>query len=333
MTVRCPDHLSPWVERGTKGAAWPLVALSICLAGTAAAEEIEVSFAYVAAPDLERVTIEQPLGRLDLHGWDEQKVRIVAKKHALDARTLNRLRVRVEIRDGHALIRTGTLVGDVVRFLPSNIPGGAGIDLTIDAPRTVRLRATTFSGDLKTSGFRHGAELASSGGEVRASDISGPVHSSALKGQQHLSEIRGDIEADGVSGDLELEKVDGGVLSARLVDGTITAHRVQTTAMSLVSATGSIFFMGELRKGGRYQFFTQEGDIRIELPHAPFSVSARASGEVRSGFPLDLGKRTQAHCLFGRYLGGGPSLEVSAEQGEVAITPAADFTAGAARSP
>lgn len=310
----------PYAQHRAQSAAWFIIVFSTCIGELALAEESEVSFAYVPAPDVEQITIEQPLGRLDLHGWDEPKVRIVAKKHAPDARTLDRLRVQVDMKDGHIRIRTGTRVGDVIRPLPSSGPGGPGIDLVIDAPRTVQLRASTFSGDLEASGFRRGAELASSGGEVRASDISGPVHSSALKGRQYLSSIHGDVEADGVSGDLELDAVEGEVLSARLVEGMITARRVQTPVVHLISATGGILFIGVLRKGGRYQLFANEGDVRLEFPPAPFSISAQASGEVRSEFPLDRGAKIQVGSIRGRYLGGGPSLELAAGHGSIKLT-------------
>jgi hypothetical protein len=322
MMARFPECIGPCALRGAQSRAWLISVLAISLGGVAWAEESEVSFAYVPAPDVEQVTIEQPLGRLDLHGWDEPKVRIVAKKHAPDARTLDRLRVQVDMKDGHIRIRTGTRVGDVIRPLPSSGAGGPGIDLVIDAPRTVQLRASTFWGDIEASGFRRGAELASSGGEVRASDISGSVRSTALKGRQYLSSIHGNVEAEGVSGDLELDAVEGEVLSARLVEGIITARRVQTPVVQLVSAAGGILFIGVLRKGGRYQFFANEGDVRLEFPRTPFSLSAQASGEVRCEFSLDRGAQSQPGSVHGRYLGGGPSLELSAGHGSIALVPA-----------
>src|SRR5207248_2500103 len=92
-----------------------------------------------------------------------------------------------------------------------------GIDLTVDAPRDVTLRASTWSGDIEATGFRSGAVLSSRGGEVHASDIDGEVRTNALRGKQRLSAIRGNVEADGVTGDVELDSVDGDLLEAKVV--------------------------------------------------------------------------------------------------------------------
>jgi DUF4097 and DUF4098 domain-containing protein YvlB len=290
------------------------------------ADETEVSFAYVPAPSAESVTIEQPLGRLSLHGWDKAEVRIVAKKHARDRAALERLRVNVEMVDGRIRIRTGVRVGQSFRALPpgpavDGAGASAGIDLTVDAPRQVALVAKTWAGDLDASGFRAGAELASTGGEVRASDIEGKLRCNSVQGRQHLSAIHGDVEADGVTGDLELDSVEGAVLDAKVVEGQITARQVRTPVVRLFSTVGGIVFVGTLRPGGRYELGSGEGDVRLVLARVPFSVVARApAGRVKSGFQLvGISAPTEVH---GEFLGGGPSLELAAFKGDVAIEPA-----------
>ena len=205
-----------------------IVTLLIAGAQQARAEEMEVSIAYVPAESAEALVIEQPMGRLTLRAWDKPQVKIVATKHAQDAGSLDRLRVSVEIKDGRIRVRTGVRIGEVLKELPPSSGGGHGgkIDLTIDAPRHTQLVARTFAGDLEASGFRAGAELVSSSGEVTARDIEGKVHTNALKGRQRLASIRGDVEADGISGDFELVEVDGQVLVARVVEGQITAREI-----------------------------------------------------------------------------------------------------------
>jgi hypothetical protein len=300
--------------------------LATCLlfvSAAARAEETEVSFAYVPAENAESITIDQPLGRLSLSGWDRPEVRIVAKKHAPSGAALDRLRVQVDMIDGRIRIRTGVRVGDTFRPLPPGGPGSPGIDLTVDAPRRVALKAATWAGDLDASGFRAGAELASSGGEVRASDIEGPVRSSALKGRQHLSAIRGDVEADGVTGDLELDAVEGEVLSATVVEGQITAREVRTPVVRLFATQGGVIFVGALRPGGRYELQSQEGDVRLRLTAAPFSLTARASGRVAVGFPLRAPRAAPSaeSLVRGEFQGGGPQLVLTAAHGDVFVSP------------
>ena len=56
----------------------------VCVLGAvtvrAAADETEVSFAYVPAPAVEKIVVDQPLGRLSVRGWDRPEVRIAAKR-------------------------------------------------------------------------------------------------------------------------------------------------------------------------------------------------------------------------------------------------------------
>lgn len=297
-----------------------LVLALLLLPSVALAEEQEVSFVYMPAPNAESIAIDQPLGTLELNGWDKPEVRIVAKKHAVDSATLDQLKVNVEMVDGRIRIRTGVRVRD--GFL--SLPGGksAGIDLTVDAPRNVALRAQTWSGDIDASGFRAGAALSSNGGEVRARDIEGEVRTNALTGRQRLSSIHGNVEADGVKGDVELDAVDGELIEVKVVEGRITARRIRSPLVRLFSSTGGVVLIGALRPGGRYELATREGDVKLVLERVPFSVSARApAGAVRNAFSLDhvVGSPT---TLQGDYLGGGAALELTSLRGNVVLEPA-----------
>jgi DUF4097 and DUF4098 domain-containing protein YvlB len=297
-----------------------LAFLLVLVPASARAEETEVTFAYVPAPNVESMAVDQPLGRLTLNGWDKPEVRIVARKHAKDSATLDQLRVNVELDNGKIRIRTGVRVGDTFHPLPvAQGDTSAGIDLSIDAPRGVALRASTWAGDLEAQGFRAGAALSSRGGEVHANDIEGEVRTNALKGKQRLSAIRGNIEADGVTGDVEIDMVDGDLLEAKVVEGQITARRVHSALVRLFSSSG-VVLIGALRPGARYEVIARGGDVRLVLERTPFTVRALApAGGVHSAFTLDhaVGSPT---TLQGDYLGGGPQLLLTALHGNVLLS-------------
>ena len=300
-------------------AAFTVAALVPVFAGPAVAEETEVTFAYVPAPNAESIVIEQPMGRLQLNGWDKPEVRIVAKKHARDAATLDQLRVNVEMQDGHIHVRTGVRVDNSFHPLPS---GEAGIDLTIDVPRHVSLRATTWAGNIDASGFRAGAELSSRGGEVHASDIEGRVRTTCLRGKQRLSSIHGDVEADGVTGDVELDTIDGETLEAKVVEGQITARAITTPVVRLFSSLGGVVMMGTTRPGARYEITARDGNVRLVLKRVPFTIDARAPrGTITNGFNLAnaVGSPTS---LRGEHLGGGAQLDLLAAHGDIIVQPA-----------
>ena len=311
------------------GRAQRLVALAVSLVpsllfaeGIALAEQAEeVTFASVPAPDVESLTIEQPQGKLELNGWDKQEVRVVAHKHARDDKALDQLTVEFVMADGKVHIRTGVRVDNTFRPLPAS--EGAGIDLTISAPRGVNLRAQTWGGNLDVSGMRAGAVLKSRGGEVHAWDIDGEVHTEALRGKQRLTSIRGNVEADGVTGDVELDTIDGEVLEANVVDGQIVARKVHSPLVRLFSSSGGVVLMGTTRPGARYVVTALKGDVRMVLQRAPFTVNARApGGTIKNGFTLahSVGSPT---TLSGEFLGGGPQLELAAAHGNVILEPAA----------
>jgi hypothetical protein len=287
----------------------------------ALAEQEEVTFVNVPAPGAESITIDQPLGRLSLHGWDKPEVRVVAHKHAKDGKTLEQLRVNFEMLDGKIEIRTGVRVDGT--FRPLSAGEAAGIDLTIDAPRRAVLRARTSAGDIDVTGFRAGAELSSRGGEVHASDIDGELRTNTLKGKQRLSAIRGNVEADGITGDMELDTVEGEVLEANVVDGQITARRIRSPLVRLFSGAGGVVLFGSTRPGARLEITAKQGDVRLVLERAPFTVNARApGGAIKNGFTLAnaVGSPT---TLQGDFLGGGAQLELTAAHGNVILEPAA----------
>jgi hypothetical protein len=301
------------------GAAFAVAAI---VPVVALAEEAEVTFVNVPVPNVESIIIEQPLGRLEIQGWDKPEVRIIARKHARDAAMLDQLRVNFEMADGHVHIRTGVRVGDSFHPLPAGADGPAGIDLKISAPRNVNLRAATWSGSLDASGLRAGAELSSRGGEVHASDIQGRVRTTCLRGKQWLSAIHGDVEADGVTGDVELDAIDGEVLEAKVVEGQITARRIRTPLVRLFSSLGGVVLIGSTRPGARYEITTREGDVRLVLEPVPFTVEARAPrGTIRSGFQLTNAVGTPT-SLRGDHMGGGAQLDLVSAHGNVILQPA-----------
>ncbi len=247
--------------------------------GVARAEETEVSFAYVPASAVEDVIVEQPLGRLSVRGWDRPEVRIAATKRAPNHAGLDRLRVRVDLKDGKLEVLTGVRVGEVLRGIPTD--AGYVIDLAVDAPSGARIHATTFDGDLDALGFRAGVVLSSTNGEIHATDIDGPVRSTGTRGRQRLAAIRGDVDAQSLQGALELDSIEGVVLRASVVDGRIEARRVRARVVELVSARGDVTLAGAMPLGARWVLRAPAGDGHLAIDGAPTSLVLHAERGLR----------------------------------------------------
>jgi hypothetical protein len=276
-------------------------AVSSMLSIVVHAEETEVNFVYLPAPDAEAIVIEQPMGNLKVNGWDKPQVRITSRKRAPDAASLERLRIQVDMHDGHIAIKSGVYVRGVFKELPPQAGSGESIELSIDAPRNVRLSARTWAGDLEAAGFRSGAELTSTGGEVRARDIDGKVRTNADFGRQRLSSIRGDVDAHTLKGDMDIDSIDGDLVDARVAEGQITARDLHAAMVRLLSTAGGVVLIGTLKPGGRYELTALDGNVQLRLQRMPFSVSARGE-ELRSAFNLKPAGPPQAGMLRGSFV-------------------------------
>ena len=299
------------------------------------AEDLEADAVYLPAANVSSLAVRNPLGAVRVNGWDRPQLRIIAHKRARTPGVLPRLKVRVDL-DGAGDLRVTTgfyLADQTFNALPLQ---GATIDLTIDVPRGVALTALTFTGDIEVGGFRAGAHLSSQGGQIRVADVVGPVDTRTLHGNQWLEEIRGSLLASGVVGDLALWDIEGQRVEASVFQGQILAREVKGAVVRLRSVVGSIVLTGALLPGGRYDLAVREGDVRLRLQPAPFTVVARAPS-VKSGFALSAvekgGEKGSdrsaaqrgghgAGIQRGQFQGGGGAqLELASARGEVSLLP------------
>ncbi|HTW66142.1 MAG TPA: DUF4097 family beta strand repeat-containing protein [Bryobacteraceae bacterium] len=190
-------------------------------------------------------------GSVRLHGTGDSQASYVIKLRvrATDAREAQRLLDQVNVK-------TGTEGGwTYIRITPPRrVSSGAGLDLTVTGPRTLRdVRVETLGGDVEASGWDGGFEARSAGGRVAIDGIGGS------------SEVRtagGDIQVGTVGGDLRCSSGGGGI-------------RVQKAGGAMWLETGG----GEIvvhEAGGDVHAETGGGNIRID--RAVGTVLARTAG-------------------------------------------------------
>lgn len=291
------------------------------LAVPAGAQEIEQGgYFFIPMPAGEMLKVSNPLGTVRLRGWDQPQVRVQVTKHCRTPDICERIKARFDINRGQLEVTTGVRFADTLRPLPL---AGSSIEVEIDAPRNMEVRASSFTGDIDASGFRRGAHLASQEGEIRAADIAGSVDTRSLQGNQSLQEIHGRLAADVIHGDVALDAVDGETVEVIVYEGQITARGVTSTVVRLRTAVGTIVYVGALAPGGRYELSTHDGDVRLVLKPSPFHLSASASRGVSSDFVLTGSAPSHEPArlaeLRGDYLGGGASLELVSANGAISI--------------
>jgi hypothetical protein len=299
-----------------------LAATALAAPSRARADEIEQGGRfYIPMPAGEVLTVSNPLGTVRLRGWDQREVRVQVKKRCRTPDICERIRARFDVDRGRLDINTGVRFADTLRPLPL---AGSSIEVEIDAPRTMEVHASSFTGDIDASGFRRGAHLASQEGEIRAADIQGPVDTRSLAGNQSLQEIHGRLATNVIHGDVELDAIDGDMVEAVVYEGQITARAVVSTVVRLRTTKGNIVFVGGLAAGGRYELATHDGDLRLVLRPSGFRIAATAARGVWSEFELSSGPRhvpagVRLAELRGDYFGGGASLELTSTNGEISL--------------
>jgi DUF4097 and DUF4098 domain-containing protein YvlB len=204
------------------------------------------------------------------------------------------------------------------------------VDYTVTAPAGTTVVARTLSGDIMVTGIK---------GEVRADTMSGNVTLTGTPGVSLAKTMSGDVTVTGVStqGELRAASLSGDVVirsaRARAVDadstsGNVTLADVTSDRITGKTMTGEVSFTGPLAKGGRYEFRSQSGEVRLTLVGTQgFELDASTfSGGVRSDFPLTLpagqpvGGQATRKSLRGVFGDGGATLLLRAFSGDITIT-------------
>jgi hypothetical protein len=277
-----------------------LAALAVVAALAAAAparaevrDRWEVTLVPPPNYDMEAADINNPLGTVTVRGWDRDEVRIVAEKWAQSPALVKHLKVLAGFcTDGSVCVKTYVLVSTGQKAVP--ISAGR-IDLVMDLPRRLPLKARTFVGDLEAVGMRAGAQLESKSGAIRVRDVHGQVTSRTLRGSQTVTSVLGSVELDGVAGDLDLMQVKGERLVAKTVEGNIRVTKVRAQMVRLSTTAGEIWLLDlQTNQGGRYELSTFDGGIRLRpVMPASFDLVARnLRGRLVSKHPLTVKSRT-----------------------------------------
>ena len=262
---------------------------------------------------------------------DEITVEAVKRVRHRDADEARRLleQLRVDI----------TSVGDRVEIRTTYPRRGSGsdrgisarVDYTISVPAGAAVAVKTISGD---------ASVTKVTGEVRAETVSGNVTVTGTPNVTLAKTVSGDVTARDVEGaaNLSLGTVSGTVIATGLkarslecgsVSGDIQLSGIQVERLLAKSVSGSIEFGAALARGGRYDFGSHSGDIRIVLSsQTGFELDASTfSGSVRSDFPVtlradsaDRDRRNSTRTIRGSFGDASALLSLKTFSGTVVIS-------------
>jgi len=204
-------------------------------------------------------------GRITVTGWDRSDVKISAAADGDGILRFDANSTRITLTVDHDGHRGRHNRGDA-RYV-------------VSVPRGTRLSLEAVSGDIKATGSQ---------GEIDASSVSGDVEVSAGVREVNIESVSGSVRASQVNGNLRAESVSGGVraetvsgtVEASTVSGTIRLVGIQSRDVRTETVSGEIVYVGSIDAGGRYDFESHSGTIRLSIPR---SSGANVSVETFSG--------------------------------------------------
>ena len=234
---------------------------------------------------------------------------------------INHFNNRVEVRTIYPR-RTGTR---------GNSMSGS-VDYVIAVPVNAAVSLKSVSGNIFVTNVR---------GEVRAEAVSGDVNIGGTPNVAIAKTVSGDVLARDIGTEtaLVLSTVSGTVIGTGLrvrtleagsVSGDVRLTGSQIERLEARSVSGNIEFDAPLAQGGRYEFTSHSGDVRIVLSGSTgFELDADTfSGSVRSDVPVTLRsvgrtereRRGSTRAIRGTFGDASAFLSVRSHSGSVVIT-------------
>ncbi len=168
----------------------------------------------------------------------------------------------------------------------------------IQTPRETTLRARADSGGIRVEGIQGPADCHTDSGGIEVRDVGGEVHATADSGGIRIANVKGATYARVDSGGIEANDV-AGLIDAETDSGGI--HLSQTSAAPIRAKADSGGVSVRLASNAGY-------DINVESESGHISVpDITTHGEISH------------HHIEGKVRGGGPTVNVHVDSGNVSI--------------
>jgi DUF4097 and DUF4098 domain-containing protein YvlB len=172
------------------------------------------------------------------------------------------------------------------------------VDYTVSVPYGTSVSARSLAGDVKVSKVKGEVQIESASGTVEAMWTPKLVKVKTLSGDINIVDASGSdgLSASTVSGRLVAKGLKARSLELNTISGDLILVNTACDRAQVRTVSGTMEFLGPLAKGGRYEFTSHAGDVRLKLAGMPgFELTAKTfSGDVHSDLPLVLNPPEQA---------------------------------------
>lgn len=201
------------------------------------------------------------------------------------------------------------------------------VDYTVTAPAGTVVTVRSVSGDIKVSGIKGELDIETVSGDVTLDAVGQLGRAKSVSGDVSIAgaEVDGTLDASSVSGDVMARAVKARRIEFETVSGDVELLDAKCDAARAKTVSGDVSFSGGLGKGGRYEFTSHSGDVRLTLAgDTGFAIEASTfSGSIRSDLPITIGGGAGAavtgKTIRGTYGDGSATVDVTTFSGSVII--------------
>lgn len=231
-----------------------------------------INASHAATADAQ-VEVSNVRGRIQVTGWDQQKVEVTG--------TLGEgSEFSMEGSDSHLVIEIKSKGDNDWSWFGSR---GPREDTTIEVkvPRRASLEVDGVSADVQVDGIAGAKELdvESVSGDVEVQGDAERVEVSSVSGDARVTSNTKRARLETVSGDLTARGVSGS-LSAESVSGRMTLEAASLDDADLSTVSGDVELEVGAITGGRVRVESMSGEVSLTVPA---SLSARIEAETFSG--------------------------------------------------
>lgn len=256
-------------------------------------------------------------------------VKVARGRDAEDAREMLRL-MRVDINE------RGNRVEARAVYPSSQELSGQGrrnfnvsVIYNITAPAGTRVAVRTVSGNIKVTDIRGEIATESTSGDVVITNAERVTTAKSISGNVQILNSSSEVafEANSISGNVTLRDVKAPRVKLGSVSGNVIIGSVQVPRIDAQSMSGDVEFESPFAKGGRYEFSSHAGTIKIvvaggsgfEIHATSFGGSIQADASLNLKSEDDAGRRRQ-RSLRAIHGDGSALVDATTFSGRVILT-------------
>ncbi|HVY23466.1 MAG TPA: DUF4097 family beta strand repeat-containing protein [Steroidobacteraceae bacterium] len=237
------------------------------------------------------VDIANVNGQVKIVPWDNSSVKVSGElgdntKDFIFDRSGNRIRIKVEVKNGFNLFGGNT---------------GGGDNLVINLPRKSRvsyasvnsnLSAANIIGDISANSVNGNLTIDHCQGKLKASTVNGAVTGDQLMGNLELSSVNGSINIKSSNGDQNAFSTVNGTLDVNAhsdelklstVSGNVAVDVGEVRDLEFNGVSGNATIHLDLQKGGNVNATTVSGNLTLRFadnPSAHFNIDSPTGGSI-----------------------------------------------------